>query len=118
MSASTDACGAGRPDSSTMEALRNRVSVRSFRDENVTDDEVDAILVGQRVILRYDPAAPPGRALDVVCDAKPAGKATRLDAYANTTVRRGNHSKLIEAGEPAPEPRPSPLNLRDLKEDD
>ena len=80
--------------------------------------EVDAILVGQRVTLRYDPDAPPGRPLEVVHDGKPAGKATRLDAYANTTVRRGNHSKLIETGEPAPEPPPSPLSLRDLKEDD
>ena len=80
--------------------------------------EVDAILVGQRVTLRYDPDAPPGRPLDVVCDAKPAGKATRLDAYANTAVRRGNYSKQVEPGDPAPEPRPSPLNLRDLKEDD
>ena len=80
--------------------------------------EVDAILVGQRVLLRYDPDAPPGRALDVVHDGKPAGKATRLDAYANTAVRRGNHSKQIETGEPAPQPPPSPLSLRDLKEDE
>ena len=80
--------------------------------------EVDAILVGQRVTLRYDPHAPPGRPLDVVHDAKPAGQATRLDAYANTAVRRGNYSKQVEPGDPAPEPRPSPLNLRDLKEDD
>ena len=80
--------------------------------------EVDAALVGQRVVLRYDPDAPPGRALDVVHDGKPAGKATRLDAYANTAVRRGNHSKEVETGEPAPQPPPSPLSLRDLKEDD
>ena len=46
--------------------------------------EVDPILVGENVILRYDPAAPPNRPLDVVHDAKPAGLATRLDAYANT----------------------------------
>ena len=50
--------------------------------------EVDPLLVGQRVVLRYDPDAPPSRPLDVVHDGKPAGKATRLDAYANTAVKR------------------------------
>ena len=51
-------------------------------------------------------------------DAKPAGRATRLDAYANTSVKRGVYSKQIEPGDPAPEPPPSPLRLRKLKEDD
>ena len=48
--------------------------------------EVDALLVGQTVVLRYDPAAPPNRPLQVVHDGKPAGQATVLDAYANTAV--------------------------------
>ena len=56
--------------------------------------------------------------LDVVHDAKPAGLATRLDAYANTSVKRGVYSKQIEPGDSAPEPPPSPLSLRKLKEDD
>ena len=80
--------------------------------------EVDAILVGERVVLRYDPEAPPGRPLDVVCDGKPAGQATRLDAYANTAVKRGHYSKKIEPDDPAPEPPPSPLKMRKFKEDD
>ena len=80
--------------------------------------EVDPLLVGQRVILRYDPEAPPSRPLDVVHDGKPAGKATRLDAYANTAVKRGYPSRQIEADDPAPEPPPSPLAMRKLKEDD
>ena len=80
--------------------------------------EVDPLLVGQRVILRYDPEAPPTRPLDVVHDGKPAGKATRLDAYANTAVKRGYPSRQIEADDPAPEPPPSPLAMRKLKEDD
>ena len=80
--------------------------------------EVDPLLVGQRVILRYDPDAPPTRPLDVVHDGKPAGKATRLDAYANTAVKRGHHSRQVEADDPAPEPPPSPLAMRKLKEDD
>ena len=82
--------------------------------------EVDAMLVGERVTLRYDPEAPPSRPLDVVHDGKPAGTATRLDAYANTAVRRTYPAKEIGADDPAPEPPPSPLamrNLRDGKED-
>ena len=61
---------------------------RVYKDRTVSLNgrvyEVDAVLVGQNVILRYDPAAPPSRPLDVVHDGKPAGKATRLDAYASS----------------------------------
>ena len=78
--------------------------------------EVDALLVGHKVTLRYDPEAPPGRPLDVVHDGKPAGKATRLDAYANTAVRRTWSTKEIQADQPPPEPPPSPLTLRNLKD--
>ena len=48
--------------------------------------EVDAILVGQSITLRYDPQAPASRPLQVVHDGRPVGQATRLDAYANTAV--------------------------------
>ena len=51
--------------------------------------EVDPVLQGQTVTLRYDPAAPPSRPLLVFHDGKPAGTATLLDLYANTRVRRG-----------------------------
>ena len=47
--------------------------------------EVDPILVGENVILRYDPDAPPNRPLDVVHDAKPAGLATRAAAASGRT---------------------------------
>ena len=50
--------------------------------------EVDAVLVGQTVTLRYDPQAPPSRPIEVVHDGHSAGLATRLDAYANTAVKR------------------------------
>ena len=80
--------------------------------------EVDPILVGEHVILRYDPEAPPTRPLGVVHQGKPAGLATRLDAYANTAVKRANATGELEAHDPAPEPPPSPLSLRNLMEDD
>ena len=80
--------------------------------------EVDALLVGQTVVLRYDPVAPPNRPLAVVHDGKPAGQATVLDAYANTAVRRARPSSQVETDNPPPEPPPSPLALRKLKDND
>jgi putative transposase len=73
--------------------------------------EVDAVLVGATVILRYDPAVPPTRPLAVVHQGQPAGQATPLDAYANTTVRRDRPSWRLETDAPAPEPPPSRLTL-------
>ena len=40
--------------------------------------EVDAILVGHSITLRYDPQAPASRPLQVRHDGRPAGEATRL----------------------------------------
>ena len=73
--------------------------------------EVDAILVGETVTLRYDPDAPPSRPIEVVHDAKPAGHATRLDAYANTAVKRDRPSRQLSPSQPPT----SPL-VRNLKE--
>ncbi len=39
-----------------------------------------------------------------------------LDAYANTAVRRARPSSRIETDDPAPEPPPSPIAMRDLEE--
>jgi len=91
---------------------------RVMKDRTVSLDgrlyEVDAVLVGRTVVLRHDPAAPPRRPLQVVLDGKPAGEATVLDAYANTAVRRVRPSSRIETGDPAPEPPPSRIAMRDL----
>ena len=78
--------------------------------------EVDAHLVGQLVTLRYDPDAPPSRPIEVVHDGKGAGLATRLDAYANTRVKRHRPSGQLLSDDPAPEPPTSPLAMRKLKE--
>ncbi len=94
-------------------------SRRVYKDRTVSLNgrvyEVDALLVGHKVTLRYDPEAPPSRPLDVVLDGKPAGTATILDAYANTAVRRAWATKEIEADAPPPEPSPSPLKMRNFK---
>ena len=39
-----------------------------------------------------------------------------LDAYANTAVRRARPSSRIETDDPAPEPPPSPIAMRNLEE--
>jgi len=95
---------------------------RVYKDRTVSLDgrvyEVDAVLVGEKVTLRYDPEAPPSRPLDVVHDGKPAGKATPLDAYANTAVRRSRPGREIEADDPPPQPPPSPLKMRNFSNRD
>ena len=70
--------------------------------------EVEAVLIGDTVILRYDPQAPSNRPLQVLHDGRPAGMATVLDAYANTAVRRLRSSRIV-TDEAAPEPPPSPI---------
>jgi len=79
--------------------------------------EADATLIGHTVTVRYDPGAPPARALQVVHEGRPAGLATPLDAYANTAVKRDRPSERIEPGDPAPEPPRSRLSIRQLNEE-
>ena len=78
--------------------------------------EVDAVLVGHTVTLRYDPQAPPSRPIEVVHDGKCAGRATRLDAYANTAVKRHRPSWRLQCDTSPPQPSPSPLAMGHLKE--
>ena len=79
--------------------------------------EVDAVLVGQTVTLRYDPHAPPSRPIEVVHDGNGAGRATRLDAYANTAVKRDRPSWQLQCDTPPSQPSPSPLTMRNFKEE-
>jgi transposase InsO family protein len=77
--------------------------------------EVDAALVGERVTLRYDPAAP-GAPVQVVHNDQPVQRAQRVDLYANCFVKRERPSANLTPAAPAPEPAPSPLKLRELPE--
>ena len=76
--------------------------------------EVDAALVGQNVTLRYDPAAPPGRPVQVWHERQQIQLARPLDAYTNCFVKRHRPSGTATAETPPPEPPPSGLNLREL----
>jgi transposase InsO family protein len=81
---------------------------------NGTVFEVDAALVGEKVTLRYDPAAPPARGVEVWHAGQFIARAQPLDAYANCFVRRQRPSYTLDANSSAPAPAPSGLALRNL----
>jgi putative transposase len=78
--------------------------------------EVDAALVGEKVTLRYDPAAPAGRALQVWHDGKAIELAKPVQTYANCFVKRHRPTSNLEVDGPAPAP-PTGLSLRNLEDD-
>jgi len=77
--------------------------------------EVDALLVGETVTLRYDPGAPASRGIEVWHKDKFICRATPLDAYANCFVRRARPSQSVDADTPPAAPRNSSLALRHLR---
>ncbi len=80
--------------------------------------EVDAILVGERVTLRYDPAAAAGQPVQVWHDGRQIQLARPVDLYANCFVKRDRPSRSLSPDTFAPEPQPSTLTLRSLDDDD
>jgi putative transposase len=76
--------------------------------------EVDAALVGERVLLRYDPAAS-GAPVQVCHAGQPLQWARRVDLYANCFVKRDRPSWNLNPQAPAPEPPPAGLKLRELE---
>lgn len=82
---------------------------------NGTIFEVDALLVGHTVTLRYDPASPASRGIEVWHQGQFVARATPLDAYANCFVRRNRPSQSIEPDTAAATPRNSRLALRTLR---
>jgi hypothetical protein len=79
--------------------------------------EVDAALVGETVTLRFDPAAPPQRPLQVCHQGRPSGLARVVETYANCFVKRERPSRTLSADGPAPQPPASALRLRELASD-
>jgi transposase InsO family protein len=80
--------------------------------------EVDAALVGETVVLRYDPCAPAGRPVQVWHQGRFVGPARTVDLYANCFVKRDRPSRTLSPESPAPQPAPSPLALRKLRDED
>jgi transposase InsO family protein len=78
--------------------------------------EVDAVLVGERVLLRYDPGAPAGQPIQVWHNGQAIEQAKPVQTYANCFVKRHRPSRTLEANGPAPKP-PAGLKLRTLNND-
>jgi putative transposase len=76
--------------------------------------EVDAALVGEKVTLRFDPAAPPERPVQVCHVGKLIELASPVQTYANCFVKRDRPSWTLTSDDPAPQPTPSALRLREL----
>jgi transposase InsO family protein len=96
---------------------------RVARDRTVTLDgvafEVDAVLVGQVVTLRYDPArAPSKRTVEVWHLGKRVEIARRLDALSNCFVRRNKTRDALEVDGDIAADEPVGNAMRDLHDGD
>jgi transposase InsO family protein len=80
--------------------------------------EVDAALIGEKVTLRFDPSAAPGRAVQVCHQGQFVELAKPVQTYANCFVKRERPSRILEVDGPTPEPSASSLKLRVLSDDD
>jgi putative transposase len=76
--------------------------------------EVDAALVGETVLLRFDPAAPLERPVQVCHQGRPSGLARVVQTYANCFVKRERPARTLATDGPAPQPPASALRLREL----
>ena len=77
------------------EAFRHEAARKVHRDSTITLDgvlfELPSTLIGERVVLRYDPTLPPGnRRLFVHHGGRHVGEARLVDSYANARVRRAD----------------------------
>jgi transposase InsO family protein len=79
--------------------------------------EVDAALVGEKITLRFDPAAAPERPVQVCHQGKLIELAKPVQTYANCFVKRNRPAWTLTADAPAPEPSPSGLKLRELPDE-
>jgi transposase InsO family protein len=79
--------------------------------------EVDAALVGEKVTLRFDPAAPPERPIQVWHKEHAIERAKPVQTYANCFVKRQRPAGTLAAAGPAPERPPTGLSLRALPDE-
>jgi hypothetical protein len=75
--------------------------------------EVDAALVGQSVLVRFDPGAPKGRPIQVWHEGRKIQEAKVVDTYANCFVKRNRPSRTLDADSSLETPR-SGLNFTKL----
>ena len=89
------------------EAFRHRATRKVHRDSTVTLDgvlfELPSTLIGERVVLRYDPTLPPAnRRLFIHHRGRLVGEARLVDSYANARVRRAD-LRLDPSGDDEPD---------------
>ena len=77
--------------------------------------EVDALLVGQTVTLRFDPTRL-GRSIEVWHNGRKVEQACKVDAYANCFVKRDHATKMLHPESEAEAP-PTGLRLRDFTDE-
>ena len=108
------------PDLDLRETFLFEQKRRVARDRTVSLDgklyEVDAVLVGQTVTLRYDPTRP-GQPIDIWYDAKKVQTARVVDAYANCFVKRNSNRSSLQT-DTQPPPPAAGLPMRELANDD
>jgi hypothetical protein len=80
---------------------------------NGTVFEVDAALVGETVLLRFDPTAPLARGVEVWHHDQFIARAKPVDAYANCFVRRSRPARTLDTDTPPAAPT-NGLALRKL----
>lgn len=78
--------------------------------------EVDALLVGQTVTLRFDPSHL-GQPIEVWQSGRKIEVARRVDAYANCFVKRDHTTKALQPSE-TPQAPPAGLRLRGFSKDE
>jgi transposase InsO family protein len=111
------------PETDLRELFLFEVKRRVQRDRTVSLKgkvyEVDATLVGETVVLRYDPYKP-GETVDVWHRGNKVQTAKVVDVYANCFVRRNHDSKNLEPSRGPDEPAQglALASLRDGKEAD
>lgn len=79
--------------------------------------EVDAALVGEKITLRFDPAAAPERPVQVCHQGQFIEQAHPVKPYANCFVKRNRPTRTLSAEGPVPEPPVSGLKLRGLPDE-
>lgn len=82
---------------------------------NGTVYEVDAVLVGEAVSIKHDPAKP-GEPVDIFVDGKWIQKAKVVDVFANCRIKRDHHTKAL-AADMAPDLAESSLKMRNMRKD-
>jgi transposase InsO family protein len=111
--------GVRMPDSQVGDLFLSEQRRRVQKDRTVTLDgvafEVDAALVGDHVMLRYDPAKTPDkRTVEVWHRGKRIEIARRVDVLANCFVKRNNVTRQLQVRKAEHDELPEGLPLRQL----